>query len=366
MEAAKIEHLVDPIQQSSFGLGFDLIESELKQIENKWKEKYQPEPKSVDNLKQESKLKVEVEEKSTDTTREDALRLKSELLRRKFLSSIEIHKKPTDLNILTQIFAFRAANETDVSQAGKVEFQIDNLSLNQLLFIEYILERIAEILTARTKAYLLEIEKEAKTVSQEREEEEFVKACDAYVAEKAAVFGDINFQSDGNGMPGFIPGLKAGSENLDEEAEMQAKLKGFENLIQESLSGIGKGRKEEDALKETRPSDVEVEKRFDEFSEGKKPMPNFEQLKATANEQQLKIKEFFEAGSRKDKKMDEDVKGVTIIDEDGTDENSGFNQNMIFRIKETDEQIVRIFPVVDSHSQIPIRRNIFYDKLIRQ
>ena len=59
-------------------------------------------------------------------------------------------------------------------------------------------------------------------------------------------------------------------------------------------------------------------------------------------------------------------KDENIEEIDYNRESDVFNQNLIFKLKNTNEEIARILPTVDNHSQIEIRRNIFYEKLVKK
>jgi hypothetical protein len=103
-----------------------------------------------------------------------------------------------------------------------------------------------------------------------------------------------------------------------------------------------------------------------------KPVPDYNKLKEQSIEQQLIVREFFMArgaealfGGKKTKKEVPPEDRVTIIDEHNIDDTGEFDQNLIFKIKETNEEVVRILPTVDSKSQVKIRRTIFYEKLVK-
>lgn len=171
---------------------------------------------------------------------------------------------------------------------------------------------------------------------------------------------------------------------------MEAKLKEFEDLIRAQSESKSEGKKQSDAA----ASGVHhhtVESVADSTesapSKASKPVPDFEKLKQESIEQQLIVREFFTArgakqlfGDDKTKKKkknkkseeqndddDEDpAERVTIIDENNIDDTGEFDEKLIFRIKETNEEIARVFPTVDSKSQTKIRRKIFYEKLVKR
>ena len=142
---------------------------------------------------------------------------------------------------------------------------------------------------------------------------------------------------------------------------MKAKLKEFEDLIKK------------ETLKTEQKKIVTISTKSQSQTAADKSSvvgPDFGQLKKQSIQQQLIVREFFTAnglvvGGKKKKVSEADQSLVTIIDESNNDDDDTFGQNLIFRIKETNEEIVRILPTVDSKSQIKIRRNIFYEKLTR-
>lgn len=197
---------------------------------------------------------------------------------------MEIHKKPNEFTILDKIFKFKLENKNEFGK-GQYEFSIDEKSLKQLLFIEYIVQRINELLTSRTKAYLLEKELKSKpTINEERERNEYIDMCDKYVAKKGAFFSDIDYSGGGAKRSTDI------NTNADDngEEEMMQKLKEFENLFKQD-------KKEKERHEDLNTKDEEYE-----FG-AKKPMPDYEKLKEEAIQQQLKIKEFF-MGSASEKR----------------------------------------------------------------
>jgi hypothetical protein len=362
------------------GFDFGDFEKELKEIENNWKEKYQT-TKNEESV-QTPKLLSEIDKNMFENNmneqkiREEKLRVKSEILKKKFLESIEIHKKPDDFKILKNIFTFKVKNEkNEIFEVGHGHnfFEIDSNSLKQLLFIEYIIQRVDDLLTKRTKAYILENEEQSKiTLNEERQIEEFEESCDQYVAEKGAFFNNIGSEDNSDSAPAFSTLInnsnradetkKHNEANYEEdELDMLSKLKDFEDVIkQSSTKKSEKSIKNEVKKEEKQVSRLENE-HFEYSDSIKKPLPDYNDLREEAVKQQLKIKEFFSGRPAFD--MKKSTRELTIIDEnDGSTDN--FSQNLIFKFKETNEEIVRVLPEIDSKSQFQIRRKIFYEKLI--
>lgn len=146
---------------------------------------------------------------------------------------------------------------------------------------------------------------------------------------------------------------------------MEAKLKEFEDIIK------AESHKSDNSVSQKVIESVPVTS-----SGASKPVPDYEKLKQESIEQQLIVREFFTAhranalfgGGKKKKKTDgeKEENQVTIIDENNIDETGEFDQNLIFKIKETNEEVSRVFPTVDSKSQNKIRRTIFYEKLVKR
>ena len=222
-------------------------------------------------------------------------------------------------------------------------FPISENNLAQLYFVEYIVQRIRQLITSRSKSYLLQTEARDKpTVNEERERDEYLEECDKLVSKKAAFFSDIDYGSSDSKFESKVPDS---IQKDNGEEEMLAKLRGFEDLIKSSSTNKTDEKKEESK-----------EEEYD--SEARKPLPDYAKLKEEAIKQQLRIREFF-MGTPSSKKREE----ATVIDEN--DLGTEYNQNLVLKIKETDEEIVRVLPTVDSKSQSEIRRKIFYEKLIK-
>lgn len=337
----KVEPESVKVEQVKESLDLGDIARELNQVENDWKDKYQ---QSSQTSSQESRID------------EERMRQRSEQLRQRFQESISIHKRPVDVTILKKVFTFTFDDQTTSGYGGWIFPMKSRDSLNQLFFIEYIVSRIDNLLSTRTRQYLRDDEDKSKsTVSEERESEEYDASLDQIVVQKGLVFSDVTNQSSVSSHVSFVP--KHDQDLDDGEAEMLAKLKGFEDVIQASTSGV--------KPTESKIQPVAIDETWETSNEAKKPLPDYNKLREEAIAQQLKIKEFFQTKQVK-VKAEEKNNGLTIISGDGVDENSTeFRQNMIFKVKETNEEIVRVLPPVDSKSQSQIRRNIFYEQLIK-
>jgi hypothetical protein len=145
-------------------------------------------------------------------------------------------------------------------------------------------------------------------------------------------------------------------KNVDDdgEAEMIAKL---ELLGFNSTSGVATAVKKEVA------SAVSFE--VNEDSRAKKPLPDYERVKAEARGQQLRIKEFFagdpnSASGKRSRELGAIEAEMEVMDKEKT-----FNVST-FRVRaEGEHEIVRVLPAVDSQFQMEVRRKIFYEKLVK-
>lgn len=179
------------------------IEKELKQIEKKW----ESDIKISNRIAPMSNIESHQAKKSSESTLSDEqikvneeLRRKAEHLRYKFIQSMEIHKKPTELTILREIFDFKTQTEGSTKEKDEEEtllsdkritFPLDPVGTNQLLLIEYICQRLRELLSARTKAYIAEIECENELkLNDERERQEIIEKSENFVIKKTATLFD--------------------------------------------------------------------------------------------------------------------------------------------------------------------------------
>lgn len=306
------------------------IEKELIEIENKWKSNFK-----LNEVSKLREIEIPQNQESENLFKLNELKEKSENLKQNFMKTMQIHKKPTDFVFLKQIFTFKVSRkcEQTVIGSGSIQFELDEKSFEQLLLIEYVYHRLDDLFTARTRLYLKENESADKpTINEERQKEEYEETCDKFITKNNLLFGNVLTTDNYDG-----PRARTVAHDDNGEEEMIAKLTHFEK----SINALNN-----EALNNTNISDMEL----------KKPLPNYIKLKEEAIKQQLKVKEFFSGFSQKPEQP-------TIIDQNDIETND-FNQSLIIKIKETNEEIVRILPTVDSKSQIKIRRKIFFDKLI--
>ena len=331
----------------------DPIADELKQIEDQWKTKFKMSTSDSDQKisKRENKTEI-LHEASTlhesslvnKTAQTEKLDEMSEVLAKKFIDSIDIHKRPTELTILKQVFEFGAKNSTltDLSPNEKrLEFfEIDEKSFKRLIFIEYIAQRISDLLSKKTRIFLIEKElDELAKLNQERERVEYLKKCDHYIMKNNILFGNLTSDSD---MSSFRLKPKAANAQDDNgEAEMLAKLEGF--MSKEEPQKAHNHKEEDD----------------DEHNDIKQPLPNYKQLKEEALKNELRVSEFFRGITKKEKYENE------LEEIDQASDTHSYNQNLIFKVKNSNEEIARILPTVDNQSQSEIRRSIFFEKLIK-
>ena len=353
------------------------IEAELNEIEQKWKETYKSSDESKENKFTEEIKESKVVASTSKKSPTQEINDQADLLRKKFFISMDIHKKPTELTLLKQIFSFKLigkSNEDVESVSNKNEFLIEESYVKPLLFIEYIIQRLNDLLTRKTKSYMLDLNFKQK-INKQREEDEYSQKYDQIINEKAVLYNSNDKYTEqlvlgedkiiNNSISSFkVTKLtKFDQDNDNGEAEMEAKLKDFSHII-EKQSQISNKEPNEVKIKNTESS---VLNDLINDDKTKKPIPDFNKLRQEALQQQLKIKEFFE-GCKPAKKVDDSEQNrVTIIDLNEDEDNSKdvFKQDIIFKIKQTDEEIVRVLPTVDSKSQLQIRRKIFFEKLIK-
>lgn len=178
------------------------IEHELKQIETKWERELKIESMIFSQQNHQNEEDEETPEEKIERERTDQeLRAKAEQLRRKFAESINIHKKPQELKTLREIFEFKPVvveNDKETSSTlvtSKPTFRIDPSRMNQLLFIEYVCERMGELITKRTREYLAEQERaDVPSVNEEREREEIIDKADSYVIKANSLFSQLGAQ----------------------------------------------------------------------------------------------------------------------------------------------------------------------------
>ena len=353
------------------------IEQELNKIEAEWTAKFKlNEPETKQSRSKVNKHNIfkrtqvnesqqhfhetyadDVNNNNNKTEEADQVGSKLEV-NRKFLETTQIHTKPKELFHLAQIFKINAETtlNTEENEDESVTLHIpDESAMSQLIFIEYLIERLRQIITPKSKDYLREKKPgEKSTVQMEREREEKLKHYEQYITKKNVWFSDLMSDSKpvNKTSTSFATQIKRKEEDPDDngEAEMQAKLD-YLSLTQETEYSL--------ALTEAKSQEE------DELNpETKKPLPDFKKLQEEAIIQQLQIKEFFQpCTSVKKIQFREDLVAL----EEGEEEKGEQSQDrsLIINNKETNEEIVRVLPTVDSLSQIEIRRKIFYEKLIK-
>lgn len=146
---------------------------------------------------------------------------------------------------------------------------------------------------------------------------------------------------------------------------MERKLKEFEHLINPDKKNLNILASQSEKPEKAADSNLSLT--------ASKPVPDYRALREQSIEQQLIVREFFMprgtdalfGSSREKKKKNENETSVTIIDENNIDDTGEYEQKLVFKIKETNEEIARVLPAVDSKSQMNIRRTIFFDKLVK-
>ncbi len=327
------------------------IEVELNKIEQEWKSKFKldDEKKEVNKVSKTSifkrslindknKQSFELTNQPETEVSQSSLPKQDFEINKKFLQSTQIHQKPKDFYHLAKIF--KISNQASTNNENNELNITDETSMNQLLFIEYLIERIRLLLTDKSKEYLTEKQSNEKTAIQvERVREEKLKQYEEYITKKNVWFSEILTDENNSGKKSS-PAIR---NTDDSEAEMQAKIDFLLKNEQSEHSDL--------QINETNSLDINS-------NEAKKPLPDFNKIRDEAIKQQLKIKEFFmPSHSKKQVQFKEDY-----IEEEETED---YKQSILVNIKETNEEIVRILPTVDSLSQLEIRRKIFYDKLVK-
>ena len=260
---------------------------------------------------------------------------------KKFIDSTQIHQKPKELIHMKRIFNIKNSTEKKTSLEDLNIYVNSENHVNQLFYIEYIIERLRDLLTRKSKEYLKERQK--SKLQEEREREEKLDRFEKYVSKKSVWFSGLE-TSEANSRSTYH--VKKEEED-DGEAEMKAKIESITGFSEESKS-------EPEKSEET------------ESSECKKPLPDFKKLREQSKLEQLKIKEcFFKMPSKKSK---EKIKESLKDEEESNDEekdNDPYDDTFVVKVKETNEEIVRFLPTVDSQSQLNIRRKFFFEKLIK-
>jgi hypothetical protein len=326
----------------------DQIADELKQLESEWKSKFT----LTNTTKTEQKFQKPMSNPESneilvvrnDPVQDFKIKNLSLAVTEHFNNSIDIHKKPTELCRLKEIFELKFVKKLEDEIKSEKIIEVNENSLKQLLFVEYIIQRLMNLFTKKTKNFILEKElDDIAKLNQERQREEYLKKCDEYVLKNNILFSDLTNDSEAGALK---VNQRVQDQDDNGEAEMLAKLEVFMGKDElKKLSGISSDTSERELI----PDDCR-----------KKPLPNYNLLKEEAIKNQLKVSEFFMGATKKIQK-EENIEEI-----DYNRESDVFNQNLIFKLKNTNEEIARILPTVDNQSQIEIRRNIFYEKLVKK
>lgn len=340
------------------------IEQELNKIESEWKAKFKldndenktkhtkPDPHNIFKRPTVSEKNRENIEAYSDRVNNNNDNNNNQTVtnldvNKKFLESTQIHKKPKEFYHLAQIFKIAKADETPTDE--KTLSISSETALNQLIFIEYLIERIRLLISIRTREYLFDKRSNEKSkIHLEREREENLKKYEDYITKKNVFFSDLMSENRATRSQPTTGRVQYANQDEDDngEAEMQAKI----DFLNRSLEA-------EKHLEEEKTESHE------DSSEAKKPLPDFKKIREEAAMQQLKIKEFFMPSSSGKKVQ---FKEEVVVEEvTNADDGDKYKQSLILNVKETNEEIIRVLPTVDSISQLDIRRKIFYDKLIK-
>ena len=305
-------------------------------------------------------------------------------LQKKFLNSMDIHKKPSDFHLLRNVFTFKHADTLSPSSTSKNADENSDpghalllLLLNQdtfkpLMFVEYIAERVQSLMSEKSQLYLAEANVRDE-LAKEREREEYMAKCDRVLTEKlvemSTVTSQLDFDDTNKGATKrFVRSslLAKRSEDDNGEAELQAIFDDFAASTAQEKSNVICTVADE---KKSNGGDVDGETVIDlcAAEEAKKPLPDYKRLRAEAIQQQLRIKEFFRGAAALPKPTASCGEQQQAIDEEEESSSSAgqFKQSLIMHIKETNEEIVRMLPTVDSKSQLQIRRQIFFERLVK-
>ena len=277
----------------------------------------------------------------------------NEALNKKFIETTIIHKKPENFYHLRKIFLILDANDLKDDKSNNGVLIIDNNDTNSLshfFFVEYIIERMFQLITLQTKEYILEKKYlEQSALHKKREMEEYSNKCEIYVNKKSVWYDDITNEENetilNNSETSSIQLAKSSyflkNQNDNGETEILAKLESFN--INSYIQCNNK-------INQRNENKIDKEFNGEEYATAKRPIPNYNKLKTEAKQQQLKIKEFF-MGSLSDK---ESIKNndIQIINSD---------EKYI-----SENEIVRNLPIIEKYSQVEIQRNFFYEKIIKK
>ena len=278
----------------------------------------------------------------------------NETLNKKFIETTLIHKKPENFYHLSKIFFILDAkdlkNDTNIDQVLIIDTD-DKNSLSHLFFVEYIIERMFQLITVQTKEYILEKSYlEHSALHKKREMEEYSKKCEIYVNKKSVWFDDITNEENettlDNSETSSIQLAKSShflkNQNDNGESEISAKLESFNinSLIQCN-----------NKINQQNENKFNIAFNDDEYATAKRPIPNYQELKAEAKQQQLKIKEFF-MGSQSDKESEIIKNDIQI-------------KNLDVKLI-SENETVRNLPIIEKYSQVEIQRVFFFEKIIKK
>lgn len=334
---------------------FKEIENELREIEMKWKEKYEEKKKEEEKVERivENNIykKITVEERPPVRvgTSIDRAQLMADIekKRKEFLTT-KLFQKPTELKLLSKIMDTSA---------------LESKQMSSYLFVEYLLERLNGLLTEKTRDYLRNhvYSSDAKCeLQEEREREQSTRVTN--VNANSAI-SNASSESTTNSRKQKEE-ISIDDDLTEEEREMKSKIEYLETVLYINSN-----------VNDASETAVQLTENETTESMSRRPLPDYEKLKEEALSQQLRVKEFFKgySASTKSRAKDDDDDAATVIDLNGTNSDlynatsssDDYNLKMVIKIKETNEEIVRQLPTVDSKSQIVIRRKIFYEKLLK-
>lgn len=264
-----------------------------------------------------------------------------------------------------KIFKITNKTSSDTTCNELVIDENDENTLSKYFYVEYIISRVSGLVSDQSKEYILEKKAiEASKIHEERKRVTDLKKFDEYVTETGVLFDNLTNQvsEEAIGVNSVSSSMEPSGQSinllkqLDDngEAEMLAKLElmGFSDQNEESTkAGLDVEKNKTDV------NDVD--------SKARKPLPNYEQIKVEAEQQQLKIKEFFigDPHSQMAKKNREREMIEAEMNEMSKDKAFGAHT---FKMRADGEhEIIRVLPTVDSQFQMEIRRKIFFEKLIK-
>lgn len=360
------------------------IENELNEIENQWRNRFKME-KTTDikklkdplrkhgvfkhiNINEQDSTELKTAVKNASESNSETIQSQENIVNKKFIESTQIHQMPTSLYHLGKIF--RIVNEPIKADENPNDTLIidenDENLLSKYFFTEYIIKRITDLVSPRTKHYIMEKKSiEESKLHEERKRLEQLKKFDEYVTETGVLFNNLTSEVSAKTMNvgEFSSKLNKVQDsmamnalkNMDDngEAEMIAKLE---------VMGINSKSGQPDVVSQEVKKDSGVD---DEYAGAQKPLPDYKKLELEAKQQQLKIREFFmgNLSSEKAQKLKE-IEKRELEENEMNKDPSAFNPSS-FKLKDGEQEIIRVLPTVDSQFQMEIRRKIFYEKLVR-